>query len=105
MQIVRTQDLIRFCNEKIEKLKVKEKASRDKLEALIEKHKQTIWYRWFGFEYNDHGYWDHWYTGSAISDFEKLLAKAEYNKKMDWSFTEYDGESFFVWAKANNVPF
>lgn len=105
MQMVRTEDLIKYCKDKLEKLKAEDKASRYLLDVEIEKHNKTIWYRWFGFKYEDRGYWDHYYTSGAINDFEKLLAKAEYNKKLDWVFTDYNGESFFVWAKNNNIPY
>lgn len=107
MQLVRTKDLILYVKHRIKFFEESIQSTRSEYKEKQQEHNQTIWHRWFKINYHwpDEFWWSINEDRQLLDEYTELLAKAEYNEKLQQAWTEYDKPGFFNLAKDNNIPF
>lgn len=104
----RPDDVIAFCNDRIEKLQKRIDANAVWLEASKAAHEKTIWFRWFKMKW-EYPMWDSgcmrasWDRG-WVEELIALKAKANYCAMRGYEPVELPkrwADSFYNWISKN----
>lgn len=106
MSLVRTEDVIAFCDAQINwvmHLDVESKAAYLKAKDEFENKFFAKLFR--SKYYGGWGFWDHCFTEGRLDKYRPLRAEAVYLQKLKYIFMECNREDFFLWCEKNNVPY